>query len=147
MTPHVLSMPLPQVGSDALLTSSLSTFGFALLHLFYPCCCCPVQIMSTLCSHPANCLSRYVAAALFPKRTGRPPSGHETGAATTFPMAVWVAPYGTIGSAFSRADSPEPCMHFYRASTGSCEVGEPRAPCAANCCVAMLTPSADRRVC
>jgi hypothetical protein len=76
-----------QVFSDAILTSSLSTFG-------------------------------YLAAALFPK------PAKARGLAHVAVPALWVTGYGTDNrpGSFQRADSQEPCMHFYRPSTGSCNL-------------------------
>lgn len=80
-----------QVFGDALLTSSLSTFG-------------------------------YLAGALFPKPTQ--PRGSSAHDAPLAAPALWVASYGTEKKAgpVQRADTQEPCMHFYRLSTGSCNL-------------------------
>eukprot|EP00614_Pseudopedinella_elastica_P034099 CAMPEP_0172644744 /NCGR_PEP_ID=MMETSP1068-20121228/239369_1 /TAXON_ID=35684 /ORGANISM="Pseudopedinella elastica, Strain CCMP716" /LENGTH=152 /DNA_ID=CAMNT_0013458953 /DNA_START=276 /DNA_END=734 /DNA_ORIENTATION=- len=97
--------------ADALVTSSLSTFG-------------------------------YVAAALFPKPARSSKGGDKA--------AVWVVPYGSSRGP-PRADTQEPCMHFYQRDTGSCKLVE-REPglCTApkgRAKLPPLEPSADRKVC
>jgi len=91
-----------QVFGDALLTSSLSTFG-------------------------------YVAGALFPKPTRAKATTQGTTSAISSRSAPpvpaqWITGYDRK-SKFQRVDSQEPCMHFYRPSTGSCNTVDDAQGC------------------